>query len=129
MRPAPRILVVDDEPNARSALAEILRDEGYDVASAVDGDTARARIAEFRPDVVLTDVGVRGRDGLGLQAALRATDNGPAVVLMSARPQPVGERAPFVGKPIDIVELIAVVEETLARRRAHHGAPALTSVS
>src|SRR3954463_6751597 len=52
----PRILIVDDEPNARSALAELLRDEGYEVASVADGLSAKSRIAEFRPDVLITDL-------------------------------------------------------------------------
>lgn len=111
-----RILIVDDEPNARTALSELLHDEGYEVSTANDGRAAQARIAEFRPDLVLTDVQMPGLDGLGLLAETCPT-TGPAVVLMSARPRPRGAAAPFVGKPIDIEELLATVERTLARRR------------
>ncbi len=60
MRPATRILIVDDGPNARNALTELLRDEGYEVSSAVDGTAAQARLAEFQPDVLLTDVHMPG---------------------------------------------------------------------
>ena len=117
MRPTTRILIVDDEPNARTALSELLRDEGYEVSSAVDGVAARARLAEFRPDVILTDVHMPGGDGLGLLETARGMpDGGPAVVLMSARPQPHGVDEPFVGKPIDIDELLATVESALHRR-------------
>ena len=117
MRPATRILIVDDEPNARNALSELLRDEGYEVSSAVDGAAAQARLAEFRPDVLLTDVHMPGVDGLGLLATARGMSNGgPAVVLMSARPQPQGVDEPFIGKPIDIDQLLATVQRALRRR-------------
>jgi two-component system response regulator HydG len=104
MRAATRILIVDDEPNARTALSELLRDEGYEVASADDGATARERLADFHPDVVLTD------------AQMPALDGAPTVVLMSARPRPAGSVAPFVGKPIDIDQLLRTVEGALRRR-------------
>jgi DNA-binding response OmpR family regulator len=110
MRRATRILVVDGEPNARSALAELLRDEGYAVSSAVDGRAAQRSIADFHPDLVLTDV--------GMQAALRTGSHGPAVVIMSARPRPVDDSTPFIAKPIEIEALMATVKCALARRRA-----------
>jgi len=117
MRPATRILIVDDEPNARNALSELLRDEGYEVSSAVDGTAAQARLAEFQPDVILTDVHMPGVDGLGLLEMARGMpDGGPAVVLMSARPQPQGIDEPFIGKPIDIDQLLATVQSALHRR-------------
>ncbi|HEX6835536.1 MAG TPA: response regulator [Polyangia bacterium] len=104
MRPAARILIVDDEANARNALAELLHDEGYEVATAGDGAAARARIAELHPDLVLSDVQMPG------------LDDGPAFVLMSARPRPRGMVAPFVHKPIQIDELVATIEGALAGR-------------
>jgi len=112
----PRILIVDDEPNARSALAELLRDEGYEVASVADGLSAKSRIAEFRPDVLITDLHMPVLGGLDLLAAARAMRDGPEVVLMSARPQPRGVTAPFVGKPIDIAKLLSIVEARASRR-------------
>src|SRR6188768_2713221 len=61
-----RVLIVDDEPNARSALAELLRDEGYATAVAQNGQEALNLLAEFDPDVVLTDLKMPVLDGLGL---------------------------------------------------------------
>ncbi|HEX9102340.1 MAG TPA: response regulator [Polyangia bacterium] len=115
MRPAAKILIVDDEANSRSALAELLHDEGYEVATAGDGIAARARIAELHPDLVLTDVQMPGLDGVSLLAA-RSAKGGPAFVLMSARPRPHGALVPFVHKPIAIDELVATIEDTLGRR-------------
>lgn len=117
MEPAPRILIVDDEPNARDALSELLSDEGYEVSTAIDGLAARARIAEFHPDLVLSDMHMPGLDGLALLASMRDVSGRPAMVLMSAYPQPAAVETPFIAKPIDIDHLLAIVQETLAERR------------
>ena len=57
-----------------------------------------------------------GVDGLDLLATARAMRDGPEVVLMSARPQPSGVTAPFIGKPIDIEKLLSMVEASVPRR-------------
>lgn len=114
--PTPRILVVDDEANARNALREILADEGYVVDAAADGVAARDRLAAFRPHLVLTDVHMPRMNGIELMRLARATTPPPAVVLMSARLD--GEAgAPFVKKPIDVEELLDIVAQALAGRR------------
>ena len=51
-----RILVVDDEPEIRTAVGEILSDEGYEVALAESAKEARMEVAAARPDLVLLDV-------------------------------------------------------------------------
>ena len=115
MKPATRILIVDDEANSRNALAELLHDEGYEVATASDGVAARARIAELRPDSVLSDVHMPGFDDSGLFESAAGGDR-PALVLMSARPQPRDAVVPFVRKPIELDELVTTIEDTLAGR-------------
>ena len=61
-----RVLVVDDEANARTALAELLRDEGYAVETAADGFKALGKLEDFAPDLVLTDLKMPGMDGIEL---------------------------------------------------------------
>lgn len=112
----PRILIVDDEPNTLAALSALLRDEGYEVASAHDGVSAQGRMVDFHPNVVITDVRLPGLDGRGFLASVRGMQNGPAVVLMSARPPPSGVTAAFVGKPIDIAQLLSIVEAAVPRQ-------------
>src|SRR5207248_8128728 len=58
-----RILVVDDEPNARAALRTILGEEGYEIAEAADGEEGLARLQEWSPDLVLADVRIPRMDG------------------------------------------------------------------
>src|SRR5438477_11038975 len=64
--PRGRILIVDDEANARAALSEILREEGYATETAADGFKALGKLEEFAPDVCLTDLKMPGLDGIGL---------------------------------------------------------------
>src|SRR6266513_287884 len=64
--PKARILVVDDELNARTALRSILSEEGYEIAEASDGEDGLAKISELSPDVVLADVRMPKMDGLAL---------------------------------------------------------------
>ena len=67
-----RILVVDDEANARTALAELLRDEGFEVETAADAFKALGKYEAFAPHVVVTDLKMPGMDGIELVKKLRA---------------------------------------------------------
>ncbi len=82
--PKGKVLIVDDEPNARSALAELLRDDGYTTETASDGLRALALLEQFEPDVVLTDLKMPGLDGLGLLEQGRPRAPHAAFVVMTA---------------------------------------------
>lgn len=105
-----RILVVDDDANAREALTILLTDAGFDVRGAHDGVSAFAQLATFRPDVIITDVRMPRMDGLALVDAVNALPGiPPRFIFMSgsARPdEPAGE---FVHKPIVFDELLALL--------------------
>ncbi len=60
------ILIVDDEPDIRQIVGEILEDEGYRVVVAEDATSARTRFEENRPDLVLLDIWMPGEDGLSV---------------------------------------------------------------
>src|SRR4026208_698234 len=79
-----RILVVDDEVNARSALTELLRDEGYEVETAADAFKALGKYESFTPHVVVTDLKMPGMDGIDLVKKIRAAEDPAAVVVMTA---------------------------------------------
>src|SRR4051794_25547960 len=119
-----RILVVDDEANARTALAELLRDEGYAVETAGDGFKALGKVPEFAPDVVLTDLKMPGMDGLELLRKLRAEDEDRVVVVMtafgaieSAVAAMKEGAADYLAKPINFTELTLVLQRELERLR------------
>ena len=119
-----RILVVDDEVNARTALLELLRDEGYVVESAADAFKALGKAADFAPDLVLTDLKMPGMDGLQLLAKLRESDADLPVIVMTAfgevetavRAMRSGARD-YLAKPVNVGELSVVVARELEQRR------------
>jgi two-component system nitrogen regulation response regulator NtrX len=63
---APYILVIDDEPDIRGLVKEILEDEGYLVNVADSARSARASKTEQIPDLVLLDIWMPGEDGISL---------------------------------------------------------------
>ena len=119
-----RILVVDDEPNARTALAEILKEEGYQVETAADGFKGLARAEEFSPDLVLTDLKMPGMDGVELLRKLRQHAPELPVVLMTAfgavetAVSAMREgAADYLTKPLNTDELVLVIARALERVR------------
>ena len=78
------MLVVDDEVNARTALTELLRDEGYEVEMAADAFKALGKVESFAPEIVVTDLKMPGMDGIELVKKLRSGDDPVAVVVMTA---------------------------------------------
>src|SRR5579871_6804963 len=79
-----RVLIVDDEVNARTALAELLRDEGYAVETAADGFKALPKLEEFAPELVVTDLKMPGLDGIELMRKVRERDPEMVVIVMTA---------------------------------------------
>lgn len=68
----PCVLVVDDEPNIVLSFEFLLKQVGYDVRVARDGEQALASIAEFKPGLVLLDVMMPKRDGYDVCRTIRA---------------------------------------------------------
>jgi DNA-binding NtrC family response regulator len=119
-----RILIVDDEANARSALAELLREEGYQVETAADGFKALPKLEEMAPDVVVTDLKMPGLDGLGLMERVHATDRECPVIVVTAFGAVDTAVAAmrqgahdYLTKPVNFDELVLVVERAMERRR------------
>jgi DNA-binding NarL/FixJ family response regulator len=82
---AERILLVDDHPLTRSALAGLLRQHGFDVVGeAEDGEQAIARAAELSPELILLDLSMPGLDGLSALPQLREAAPNCEVVVLTA---------------------------------------------
>jgi DNA-binding NtrC family response regulator len=122
-----RILVVDDEANARTALAELLRDEGYEVETAADAFKALGKYESFAPHIVVTDLKMPGMDGIELVKKIRASDEVTGIIVMtafgavqSAIDAMRAGAAEYLTKPLNFDELLVVlakVLETQALRR------------
>ena len=67
-----RILIVDDNTDARETLADLLRMMDYEVQVAGDGAAAMALLAHYRPQLALLDIGLPGEDGYALASRMRA---------------------------------------------------------
>ncbi|WP_181969931.1 CheR family methyltransferase [Paraburkholderia sp. DHOC27] len=78
-----RILIVDDNADAAESSAMLLRLDNHEVEVAVDGPTALVRASEFRPDVVLLDIGLPGMDGYEVARRLRAASGFAHVMLIA----------------------------------------------
>ena len=127
-----RVLVADDEASARSGLATLLRDEGFEVVLAEDGPTGLARVQETAPDVLVTDLRMPGMDGIELLKKAREVDPDLIVVLMTAfadvetavRAMQEGAEH-YLTKPLQIDELVLVMRRALERRSLKHEATEL----
>jgi DNA-binding NarL/FixJ family response regulator len=80
-----RILLVDDPPLTRSALAGLLKQQGFDVVGeAADGEEAISRAGELHPDLILLDLSMPGLDGLSALPRLREAAPSCEVVVLTA---------------------------------------------
>jgi two-component system, OmpR family, KDP operon response regulator KdpE len=112
-----RVLVVDDEPQIRRALAINLRARGYQVDLAATGEDALRAAAEQPPDVVVLDLGLPGIDGLQVIQGLRGWTRVPIIVL-SVREREADKVAALDAGADDYVTKPFGINELLARLRA-----------
>jgi two-component system, NtrC family, nitrogen regulation response regulator NtrX len=120
----PTILIVDDEPGVRTALAGVLRDEGYAVETAESGEACLERVNRSGVDLILLDVWLPGLDGLATLARLRERQSDVQVVLISGHGSiESAVRAiklgafDFVEKPLSLDKTVLVVRNALRQRR------------
>jgi len=118
---APRVLVVDDEPDISGMLAEFLRSRRYEVRVAADGAAAIREIVHAPPDVVLLDVVLPGLSGAEALPTIRALAPRAAVIMVSGSTNAeISKRTlahgafDYVTKPIDLDYLARSIETAVA---------------
>lgn len=128
------VLLVDDEPNVREAIALNLRKEGLDVAFAGDGAEAVDLAREIRPDLIVLDIMLPGMDGFEVCRTIREESTVPILVL-SARGEEIDRIVglelgadDFLAKPFAMRELVARVRAMLRRARMTSSQTAFRSV-
>jgi signal transduction histidine kinase/ActR/RegA family two-component response regulator/HAMP domain-containing protein len=124
----PDVLVVDDDPAVRDLLGRYLRDDGYLVAAAADGDEGLRLARKLRPSVIVLDVVMPERDGWDVLARLRADPelhDTPVIVLTVVDEKALGYAlgaTEYLTKPIDRERLLSLL------RRCFEGRPSRSVV-
>jgi two-component system, response regulator PdtaR len=121
--PTPRrVLIAEDETLIRLDLAEMLREEGYDiVGQAGDGQEAVELAEQLKPDLVIMDVKMPRRDGIDAASEIASKRIAPIVVLTAFSQRDLVERARDAGamaylvKPFTVTDLIPAIELALTR--------------
>nr|WP_148614016.1 MtrAB system response regulator MtrA [Nocardioides rubriscoriae] len=122
-----RVLVVDDDAALSEMLSIVLRQEGFDSQTVARGDQALAAFRDYRPDVVLLDLMLPGRDGIDVCKEIRA-ESGVPIVMLTAKGDTVdivvgleSGADDYVVKPFKPKELVARIRARV--RRNEQGDP------
>ena len=112
------ILVVDDEPDTRDLLRSLLQDEGYQVATAIDGAEAVRAVTARRPLLVLLDWRLPGQNGAQVAEAIRAHHPDVKFVVVTADGRAAAKAQQirtnwFVQKPFQIDDVMTMVAAAL----------------
>src|SRR5918998_6060348 len=129
--PKGRVLVVDDDASLAEMLTIVLRQEGFDSRMCVRGDRAMELFRDYRPDVVLLDLMLPGKDGIDVCREIRAESDVP-IVMLTAKTDTVdvvlgleSGADDYITKPFSAKELVARIRARL-RRRDTDGPESLT---
>jgi len=126
-----RILLVEDNVDARSTMLAALQLDGHRVYEAIDGEAGIRAAATLKPDVAIIDIGLPGRDGYEVASALRQTPERQRMVLIAVTgyEQPDSWRRAreagfdeYVTKPIAPDRLVRLIDATLAARARRQAA-------
>jgi CheY-like chemotaxis protein len=119
-----RVLVVDDDQDARELIAAVLMQAGYAIEVAGNGFEALNKLGQARPDLILTDLQMPGMNGVELIHQVRRNNlNVPAILATGVETRDLCTSAEGYGavaclvKPINLEELLWVIDSTLACRR------------
>jgi DNA-binding response OmpR family regulator len=125
------ILLVEDDPSVREAVAMALEGDGHRVTTAATGDEAVERWRQRSTDLVLLDVMLPGRDGFDVCRAIRAHDQVP-IIMLTARSDPIdvvvgleSGADDYVTKPFETRVLLARIKAVLRRQERSPGEPVL----
>lgn len=120
-----KILLVEDDADARMALAILFELEGYEVTTAADGEEAYHRAVADSPDLIVTDINMPKVNGLDLIRLVRADERtaGVPIVAMSAVEKQYLNRAMELGaiavaqKPIEFDQFVPLIARVVSARR------------
>ncbi len=124
-----KILIVEDDPNIRLGLEEILKGEGYEVCVCPRGDKAIEAVLKHQPSLIVLDVMLPGLSGYDVSKALRARKVATPILMLTAKGQEMDKviglelgADDYVTKPFGVRELLARIHAL--QRRARPTTPA-----
>ena len=119
-----RIALIEDDPTVREELALLLENEGYQVLGVTDFTAVPRQVQAFGADLVLLDLGLPGKDGFALCAALRRESPVP-IIIVTSRDAALDELKAlslggddYITKPFSVREVLARVRSVLRRTSA-----------
>lgn len=113
---SPKIAIIDDDPDILEALNLVFEIEGYQTKTTLKGEETSQIVSEFKPDIILLDVLLSGKDGRVICKDLKQNLQTKAipVIMMSAHPDAkktvmeVGADD-FIAKPFDVNKLFSLI--------------------
>jgi two-component system response regulator MtrA len=128
-----RVLVVDDDPALSEMLGIVLRGEGFEPSFVADGDSALRAFHDTKPDLVLLDLMLPGKDGIDVCREIRA-ESGVPIVMLTAKGDTVdvvlgleSGADDYIVKPFKPKEVVARVRARL--RRTDEPAPEMLEIA
>jgi DNA-binding response OmpR family regulator len=117
-----KILIIEDDPHILLGLEEVLKSEGYDVASCNRGDQALDAVAKHHPVLIVLDVMLPGLSGYDICKQLRAKKFAAPILMLTAKGQEIDKVVgldlgadDYVTKPFGVRELLARIQALLRR--------------
>jgi DNA-binding response OmpR family regulator len=121
-----KILIVEDDPNIRFGLEEVLQAEGFSLAICDRGDQAIDAVFKERPAIVLLDIMLPGKSGYDICKELRRRKIAVLILMLTAKGQEIEKVVglelgadDYLTKPFGVRELVARVKALLRRASAH----------
>ncbi|TFH07260.1 MAG: response regulator [Candidatus Thorarchaeota archaeon] len=122
------ILIVDDDSNINATFSKILREKGYEVATASTGEEAIILAKDKVFDIIFLDMILPGLDGFGTYMALRAIDPAFAAIVITGHAGEIPDRIEqmlmnsaytCLQKPVDFAVLFGIIDELIENKRAN----------
>ncbi len=118
-----KILLVEDDSTLSMIIAETLQRDGFEVATAVDGEAGLSRFSKYRPDLIVADVMMPKMDGFAMCRKIRMIDNEVPILFLTAKSEiddivegfDLGGND-YLKKPFKMLELIVRIKALLRRK-------------
>lgn len=115
-----RVLLVEDDADARDALALLLTSQGYVLETAADGDSAISKASAFHPDVLICDWRLPGINGDEVARTIQTTSGVPVIFLTAHSLPDLRNRTKdlkvhaYLSKPVDVLRLRSALAALLS---------------